>query len=164
MGTFSKVFAVTGGFLVGDRELVRYLRFTNRAYVFSAAPAPTVLSAISAGLDLIEREPDRRTRLFDNVRYLSERLRERGFDAPGHTPIIALGAPRDMDMDRACARFHDLGIFVSAIEYPAVPRNAQRFRISVMATHERSDLDQLLSAIDEVWAMKRTGDGGDGTR
>jgi len=152
MGTFSKVFAVTGGFLTGSRELIRFLRFTARSYVFSAAPAPTVLAAVNAGLDLLEREPERRERLFENVDYVVTRLRSRGLDVPGQTPILAVLAPRDMDVDRACARFQELGVFVSAIEYPAVPRSAQRFRISIMATHQKADLDRLLAAIDDVFA------------
>ncbi len=155
MGTFSKVFGVTGGFLAGSRELIRFLRFTARSYVFSAAPAPTVLAAVSAGLDLVEREPGLRTRLFDNTRYVVDRLRLRGFELGGETPIIALLAPEDMDIDRACVRFQELGIFVPCIEFPAVPRNAQRFRISVTALHRRDDLDRLLAAIDDVWSTTR---------
>jgi 8-amino-7-oxononanoate synthase len=155
MGTFSKVFGVTGGFLAGSRELVRFLRFTARSYVFSAAPAPTVLAAISGGLDLMEREPELRTQLFDNTRYVVERLRRRGFELGGETPIIALPAPEDMDIDRACVRFQELGIFVPCIEFPAVPRNAQRFRVSITALHRRDDLDRLLAAIDDVWSTTR---------
>ena len=153
MGTFSKVFAVTGGFLAGSRELIRYLRFTARSYVFSAAPAPSVLAAVNAGLDLLEQQPERRDRLFENVEYVASRLRSRDFDVPGHTPILAVLAPREMDVDRACARFQKLGIFVSAIEYPAVPRSSQRFRISIMATHRREDLDRLLAAFDDVFGL-----------
>jgi glycine C-acetyltransferase len=155
MGTFSKVFGVTGGFLAGSRELIRFLRFTARSYVFSAAPAPTVLAAVSAGLDMIEREPQLRTQLFDNTRYVVERLRQRGFELGGETPIVALLAPEDMDIDRACVRFQELGIFVPCIEFPAVPRNAQRFRISITAVHRQDDLDRLLAAIDDVWSTTR---------
>ena len=152
MGTFSKVFGVTGGFVAGSKELIRYLRFAARSYIFSAALAPTVLAAVCAGIDLIEREPARRIRLFENVSYLVNRLRARGFSAEGVTPIVSLKAPPDMDIYRGCALFDDLGIFLSAMEFPVVPRNAQSYRISLMTDHTKADLDHLLSAIDEVWA------------
>jgi hypothetical protein len=105
MGTFSKVFGVTGGFLAGDRELIRFLRFTARSYVFSAAPAPTVLAAVAAGLDLVERAPELRTQLFDNTRYVVERLRRRGLcvrqRAGRHDAASACGwTPRSWNRSR----------------------------------------------------------------
>jgi len=152
MGTFSKVFGVTGGFIAGSKELVRLLRFTARSYIFSAALPPTVLAAVLAGIDLIEREPERRDRLRANTQYLVKGLRDRGFEVNGETPIVSLKAPPDMDMDRGYSRFHNAGIFLSAIEYPVVPRGGQRYRISVMALHTESDLNCVLRAVDDVWA------------
>jgi glycine C-acetyltransferase len=152
MGTFSKVFGVTGGFVAGSRDLIRYLRFSARSYIFSAALAPTVLAAVHAGIDLIEREPERRQRLFANVDYLVQRLRQRGFSVHGETPIVSLKAPPDMDMYRGCALFEKAGIFLCAMEHPVVPRNAQSFRLSLMSEHTDADLDSLLRAIDIVWS------------
>jgi 7-keto-8-aminopelargonate synthetase-like enzyme len=120
-------------------------------HLLSAALSPGVLEAVNAGIDLIEREPQRRSRLFDNVARVASGLRARGLEAAGATPIVALMAPPNMDMHRGCALFDKLGIFLSAIEFPVVPRNAQRYRISLMMNHTEADIDRLLNAIDEVW-------------
>ena len=65
MGTFSKSFAVTGGFVAGSKDAVNYMRFFARPYMFSAALPPASLAAVLAGIDVIENEPWLRERLFD---------------------------------------------------------------------------------------------------
>lgn len=151
MGTFSKAFSVTGGFVAAARPLIEYLRFFSRPYVFSAALPPVTLAAVHAGLDVLEREPERVERLRENVGYAADCLRALGFDLAPEAAIIALQAPAGMDVQAAGAHFHQMGLFVNAVEFPAVPCDQQLFRISVMATHERRDLDRLVAGVEEVW-------------
>ena len=56
-----------------------------------------------------------------------------------------------MNIREAAYHFHRAGIFINAIEYPAVPENMQRFRISIMATHTKEDLDKLIENVEKVW-------------
>jgi len=151
MGTFSKTFAVTGGFVSGDKALVHYLRFFARSYMFSASLPPTVIAAVLAGLELLKREPWRRQRLRENVAYLTAGLQALGFALRPQAAIIALPVPPEMNVRQAAFEFHRLGIFVNSVEFPAVPLDRQRFRISVMCTHTRDDLDRLLEAVEKVW-------------
>ncbi len=157
MGTFSKTFALTGGFVAGDKELVHYLRFFARSYMFSASLPPTVIAAVIAGLDLLKSEPWRRQQLHANVAYVAAGLRQLGFDVQPQAAIIALRVPLGMNIRQAAFEFHRLGIFVNSVEYPAVPLNEQRFRISLMATHTKSDLDRLLEAVHQVWSKFGSG-------
>jgi glycine C-acetyltransferase len=151
VGTFSKTFSVTGGFVAAAAPIIEYLRFFARPYVFSAALPPVVVAAVHAGLDVLEREPERVERLRNNVRYVARGLRALGLSAEPEAAIIALRAPVDMDFQSAAQHFHRLGLFVNATEFPAVPRDQQLFRISLMATHEQADLDRLLDGIEAVW-------------
>ena len=75
-----------------------------------------------------------------------------GFRVDPQAAIVPLLAPPGMDLRKAAKGFHQRGIFLNAIEYPAVPRHPQRFRASVMATHTRTDLDRLATAAAEVFA------------
>jgi glycine C-acetyltransferase len=59
--------------------------------------------------------------------------------------------PAEMNIRDASFEFHQKGIFVNSIEYPAVPKSQQRFRISIMATHTKADIDRLMEIIAEVW-------------
>jgi glycine C-acetyltransferase len=152
MGTFSKVFAVTGGFVAASKPIINYLRYFARSYMFSASLPPVVIATVLAGLDVMEHEPELLTALRDNVEYTATGLRSLGFDVDPKGGIIPLRVPVGMDIRKAAYRLHELGIFVNSIEYPAVPVSQQRFRISLMATHKKEDIDRLLSCIAEVWA------------
>ena len=151
MGTFSKAFAVTGGFIAASREVVQYLRYFARSYMFSAALPPMNLAAVLAGIEVIEREPERRLRLLEQAEYAREKLGGFEFYARPQAAIIALKAPQWLDIRRANRALYQRGIFLNAIEYPAVAHHVQRFRISLMADHTRSDIDRLVSAIEDVW-------------
>ena len=151
MGTFSKTFSVMGGFLSASKPIIEYLHFFARPYMFSASIPPVILAAVLAGLDVIENEPERRQMLHDNVKYAADKLRKIGIVAQPKAGIIALRVPDDMNIRDGAHQFHQTGIFLNAIEYPAVPLHEQRFRISIMATHTREDLDKLIASVEDVW-------------
>ena len=151
LGTFSKALAVNGGFVAASQPIVEYLRYFARSYVFSASPPPTTVAAVLAGFDLLEREPERHERLMAHCRTVAEGLRALGHAADERTPIFPIPVPLGMDIRAAAHDFHDRGVFINHIEFPAVKTTEQRFRISVSAAHTSEDLDRLLTAVEEVW-------------
>jgi glycine C-acetyltransferase len=151
MGTFSKVFAACGGFLTGSKDMINYLRFNARSYIFSASISPPVVAAVLGGLEVMEKEPWLRDRLLENTRYAIHLLEPFEFCAPPQAAIIALNLPDGMNIRKASWLFHEKNIFINPIEYPAVPAHRQRFRISMMATHTKADIDRLAEAVQEVW-------------
>jgi len=152
MGTFSKAFSVTGAFVAGSRDVINYLRFFARSYMFSASLPPPVVATVLAGLEVMEREPERLETLRENVRYATEGLRRLGFTMNPEAAIIPILVPTSIDIRKASRKFHERGIFINSVEYPAVPVSQQRFRVSMMATHTKDDIDRLLTAVKEVWA------------
>jgi glycine C-acetyltransferase len=152
VGTFSKVFATIGGFVAGTRAMVNYLRAFARAYMFSASPPPVVLATVLGGLEVLEREPQRIEALHANVRYVGERLRHIGVRVDTAAAIIPLKIPGGIDIREMGRRFQESGLFMNVIEYPAVSLKARQFRISIMATHTREDLDRLVHTIADVGA------------
>ena len=155
MGTFSKTFGVTGGFLAAGREIIDYLRFFARPYMFSAHLPCTVVAAVLGGLEVMEREPERIRQLQDNARYLRQGLAALGIDVPGVSAILAVRIPASVDIRAMNLLFHEQGLFLNSIEYPAVPRDTQRLRLSPMATHTREDLDFAIDTFRLV--MRRFG-------
>lgn len=151
MGTFSKTFAVNGGFLSSSKPIIEYLRFFSRSYMFSAAIPPIITASVLAGLDVIDREPERRNALHNNVTYIVQRLKKFGLVNSPKAGIVAIPVPVNIDIREASRIFHDEGIFLNAIEYPAVPIDKQLFRVSIMATHTKQDLDKLVNSFEEVW-------------
>ena len=148
MGTFSKALAASGGFVAARREIVDYLRFFSRSYFFSASMPPVEIATILAGFDLMATEPERRVRLHKNARCLVEALAGIGVLTSTQSAIIPVYIPEPIRL--VSRRLHEAGVFVNAIEYPAVPRDAERFRVSVMSEHTRADMDRLVAALDEA--------------
>jgi len=152
MGTFSKTFAASGGFVAASKPVINYLRFFARSYMFSASAPPTVIASILACLDVLENEKELLDRLRLNIDYTAQRFSQLGFENNSLTPIFPLKVPEGMNIREAAFKFHQRGIFLNSIEYPAVPVSQQRFRISLMATHTKEDIDKLITAIEEIWS------------
>ena len=151
MGTFSKAFAVNGGFISGSREVIEYLRFMARTYMFSASLPPVTIAAVLAGIDVIENEPWRRVQLKKNVSFLTRKLKRFGITTPPQAGIIALNVSQDANIRKMANDFNREGIFLNAIEFPAVPADKQRFRISISANHTNDDLKKLVDTVELVW-------------
>jgi glycine C-acetyltransferase len=150
-GTLSKGLGGIGGFVASTREVVNYLRFFGRSYMFSTSLPPAVSASLLAALEVIETEPELRQRLWENIRYFTGRLRRLGFDL-GHaeTAIIPVIIGDDTKVQRMCREMHEAGIFLNPVAYPAVPKRLARLRLSLMATHTKEDLDQTLDALERV--------------
>jgi 8-amino-7-oxononanoate synthase len=154
--TFSKSFASIGGVVAGPADVIHYLKHHARTLIFSASMPPSAIATVLACLDVIEREPDRRTRLWENAEYLRAGLRALGFDTGrSETPIIPVitgSMERTFIMWRA---LFDAGVFTNPVLPPAVPESRCRLRTSVMATHTRVQLDRVLNAFDRC--VRRVG-------
>jgi 8-amino-7-oxononanoate synthase len=153
MATFSKSFASIGGAAAGAEDVIHYLKHNARPLIFSASMPPSAVATVLACLDVIEREPERRTRLWENADYLRNGLQSLGFDTvTSETPIIPV-VTGDMESTFAFWRgLFDAGVFTNPVLPPAVPESSCRLRTSVMATHSREQLDRVLDAFTKVRA------------
>ncbi len=152
VGTFSKTFSVSGGFVACSHEIATYLRLFSRSYFFSASLPPPTLAAVLAGFDLLEAEPERHTQLMRNAKQLVDGVRALGHDVPqDDSAIVALKVPLGMDIRAAAHAFHNRDLFVNHVEYPAVATSEQRFRLSVSADHTAADIRELIEGVEAVW-------------
>jgi len=151
LGTFSKSFASTGGFVASSKPIINYLRFFARSYMFSASLSPVVLAAVSAGMDILEQDSTLINRLRENIAYAASELNKTGFNVNPQSAIIPLKVPAWMNIRKAANKFYQMGIFMNSIEFPAVPVSQQRFRISLMASHTKNDIDRLVEAVAYIW-------------
>ncbi|MBK8886251.1 MAG: pyridoxal phosphate-dependent aminotransferase family protein [Saprospiraceae bacterium] len=77
MGTFSKSLASIGGFIAADLDTINYLKHNARSLIFSASIAPANAASVIAAVDLIQKEPERIQRLWDNTHYAMAALKSR---------------------------------------------------------------------------------------
>jgi glycine C-acetyltransferase len=151
MGTFSKTLAAAGGFLAADSLLIGYLRFMTRAYMFSASLPPAAINQVLAGLELIDKEGWRVKKLRENAAYLQDVLKQKGITVnKTDSAIVTIIIPAEKNIRKIGKRIHDAGIFLNTVEYPAVSKEFERLRISVMANHSTQDLDKLAEVLGTV--------------
>ncbi len=153
MGTYSKSFGALGGFVGADRQTVDYLRVAAGTYMFSGALPPCLAAGIIKSMEVAQREPQRRVRLWRNRDYLAGSLENLGFDTLGsETPIVPLFIGDDEAATAISCELFERGIFAPSVRWPAVARGQSRVRITLMASHERGHLDRLIEALADLGA------------
>jgi len=151
MGTFSKSLAAIGGFVAGDEPVIDYLRHNSRAEIFSAAPPPASAAAVIKAVEIIEREPERRDRLWENTFYMKGELQRLGYDTgESQSPVIPVVVGDDFTAFTMVVRLQEEGVFANPVITPAVPVGRAMIRTSYMATHTREHLDRSLEALSKV--------------
>ncbi len=150
-GTLSKGLGGVGGFAAASKEVVEYLRFYSRSYMFSTALPPAVTASLIAALEVIDEEPGLLVRLWENIRYMRDGLIGHGFNlGESETAIFPIIIGDDWKVKEMTRLLHEEGVFVNAVFYPAVSRRLSRIRLSLMATHTREDLDCTIEACARI--------------
>jgi len=151
MGTFSKSLASIGGFIASDHDTINYLKHYARSLVFSASIAPSNAASVIAAIDIMQQEPERIERLWENTNYAKKRLIEAGFDTgKSETPIIPIFVGNDLKTFKLTRLLLDEGVFVNPVISPAVPKGDELIRFSLMATHTTEQIDRGIDKIIEV--------------
>jgi 8-amino-7-oxononanoate synthase len=151
VGTFSKSFSILGGFVAGPAEVIDCLKHLSRSVLFSASMPPSSVATVLACLEIIESEPERRERLWRNVRRIKTALDELGFEVIDHgSPILSIVIGTDQATFEFNRCLFEEGVFVNPVVPPAVPDGKSLLRTSYMATHTDDDLDQVVRAFRRV--------------
>ena len=151
MGTFSKTFSSLGGFVVGERSVINYLKHHSLALIFSASPTPASVAAALACLDIIEREPERIGRLIANADKMRKGFKEMGFNViDGQTAIVPVIIGDDTKAFIFWRELFDAGVFVNVFVSPGVPQGMQMLRTSYMASHEEEQLNTILEVFGTI--------------
>jgi acyl-CoA synthetase (AMP-forming)/AMP-acid ligase II/7-keto-8-aminopelargonate synthetase-like enzyme/fatty-acid desaturase/acyl carrier protein len=152
MGSFSKTFAATGGFVAADQPVTDYLRGHTTSFVYSNAISP-VQAAAALACCKIAFSPEGqqlRFRLNENVSALRSAMQATGCRVEGApspiVPVFVGGEPEARLTARAIARN---GLLANLVEYPAVPRGKARFRFQVMSSHTHEAIAQAAKIMAE---------------
>jgi len=174
MGTLSKAFGASGGYICGSRTLIEWLINRARSFIYSTAPPPAVAAAALAAVDFLSSAEgeERRLLLWDRIKLMRELFGQldvgRWTLGVGRLNIAnqrsTLNAQRSMSSGSGSAIFpwivggeqaalslaaglQDDGFLVPAIRYPTVAKGAARLRIAVTAAHEEDQIRALCQAI-----------------
>lgn len=148
MTTFSKAFASLGGAVMGDDDIIHYVKHHARSLIYSASITPPSSAAALAALRVMREEPQRAERVMAIGAYMRRSLSSLGYNVgESATPIVPI-ITGDRETTLALWRgLLDAGVFTNPVLPPAAPTG--RLRTSYMATHTEDQLHQVV----EIFAV-----------
>jgi len=152
--SMSKSLASTGGFVAGSREVIEYLRTHSKQTIFSAALSPSQAACALAALDIMQREPEHRERLWKNTARYRDALHALGLDTWGsETPAIPIVLGSKERAYRFWQALLGKGVFTVMSIAPAVPPGKDLIRTAISALHSDEDIDRIVDAM--AYAVKK---------
>lgn len=150
-GTLSKAVGTVGGYITASQEIIDYLRIYARSNMFSTSLPPSVCAGAMEVFKKIDTS-DVVGKLNQNAQYLQKELRNAGFNILNtETPIIPLIVGNATILTYMVKDAFDNGYFINDVTPPVVPPNLTRFRISVMASHTKEDMDGLVRLLIKLF-------------
>jgi glycine C-acetyltransferase len=159
MGTFSKTFCSTGGFLASSSAAVKdYVRIFGGTFTFSTAMAPAQAAVTLEAMRITRSDEGEhlRTELQRAAHTVRAAFAARGLACYGDPCAIVAVPVGDETVARiASTLVADWGVLVSAIEFPAVARGHSRFRLQLMPGHTDEMLTQAATIIADAIEQAR---------
>jgi glycine C-acetyltransferase len=156
VGTLSKAIGALGGYVCGSRDLIEFLYHRARPFLFSTSHPPSVAATCIAAFDVLEQDPERIEKLWENTRFWKKELGLLGFDIGGKTtpasetpitPIIIGDGKLTMEFSR---ELFNEGVLGTGITFPTVPEGKARIRTIMSATHTHEELQRALEVLGKV--------------
>ncbi len=162
MATFSKSLASCGGLIAGPADVIEFLRFQARSFMFTASAVPAAVGATLAAVRVCRSDEGRAlfARVLENAAYLHRGLSGLGFRVVQPTrlpdgtevvtPVVPVVVGDDWKAGLLWKALYDAGVYVNVALHPAVPPAGALLRTSVMATHDEPTLDHALEIFAQV--------------
>ncbi|MYM97888.1 aminotransferase class I/II-fold pyridoxal phosphate-dependent enzyme [Duganella vulcania] len=151
MGSLGKALGASGGFVAVERDMADVIRLTSAAYGYSRPPPPSQAAALLAALDVLEEEPQRRKRLWDNQRYFIERMAPLGYTfVSTQTPILPVLVGEAEACQRHAIALRKEGIQVESVQFPAAPVGQARLRFVMNAGHTGAQIDHVVRVMAQL--------------
>ncbi len=152
-GTLAKGFGIMGGYIAGTRDLCDAIRSYAPGFIFTTSLAPAIAAGAAASIKHLKASGAERERHQERARTLKGKLKLAGLplmDNPSHIVPLLVGDPvlTKRITDALLDRF---AVYVQPINYPTVPRGAERLRITPQPQHSDADMDRLVKALLTLW-------------
>jgi 8-amino-7-oxononanoate synthase len=154
VGTLGKAFGTAGAFVAGSEELIETLVQFARPYIYTTSQPPALACATLKSLELLRTEHWRREHLAQLITRFRQGAAEIGLelmDSP--TPIQPILIGDSGRALRLSQLLRERGLLVTAIRPPTVPTGTARLRVTLSAAHSLEQVEHLLSALAESWAL-----------
>ena len=160
-GTFAKSFALIGGFISSDEQVVEYLRYNMRSQIFAKSlPMPLVKGALKR-LELMRNHPELKDKLWEITNALQSGLKNAGFEI-GPTNSCVTPVYMNGSIPESTNLIYDLrenyNIFCSMVVYPVVPKGMIILRLIPTAVHTLEDVQYTIECFSKIVGKLKNGE------
>ncbi len=148
VGTLSKALGSLGGYVAGSKNLIDFLKNRAPTWIYTTALSPSDTAAALEAINIVKKEPTRRSQLCENINYLKNLMQKNLPNLqilPSESAIICFQLASAAEALKIGNYLKESGIFAPAIRPPTVPTS--RIRISLMATHQQSHIQKLVEVL-----------------
>jgi len=161
-GTLGKAFGVMGGYIAADAVIVDAIRSHAPGFIFTTSLPPVLTAGAIASIRWLKEHDEVRGIHQERARVLKARMAAAGLPvmpSVSHIVPVLVGDPVHCKLisDMLLA---DHGIYVQPINYPTVPKGTERLRFTPTPFHTDAMMDDLVVAMEALWArcnIKRLG-------
>ncbi|MEG8099212.1 5-aminolevulinate synthase [Candidatus Liberibacter brunswickensis] len=152
-GTLAKGFGAFGGYIAASVNLCDFIRSFASGFIFSTSLPPAIASAAITSIQYIKKNYEKRKKYLERVRTIRKSLEEKSIPCiPNESHII----PIMVGNSQKCTwisniLLKDFGIYIQPINYPTVAKGEERLRITLTPLHTDSDIDHLITSIENIW-------------
>ncbi len=154
-GTLGKAFGVMGGYIAASADLCDFIRSFASGFIFTTALPPAVAAGAAASIRHLKTSQRERADQKVKVAAVRARLDTIGIphlDNPSHIIPVMVGDPVKCKY-LSDILMRDYSIYIQPINYPTVPKGAERLRITPSPVHSAADIDHLVGALETLWAQ-----------
>ncbi|GHA83719.1 5-aminolevulinate synthase [Algimonas arctica] len=153
-GTLAKAYGMIGGYIAADKVIVDAIRSLASGFIFTTSIPPSTAAGALRSVRILKITPEVRSQHQERANSLKARFRAAGYpfiDGDTHIVPLMIGDPVKCQAisDRLIEGY---GIYAQPINYPTVPRGTERLRFTPSPFHSDVMLDELMSALSQVWA------------
>ncbi len=152
-GTLAKAFGCLGGYIAANANIIDAVRSYAPGFIFTTALPPAICSAATAAIRHLKSSTWERERQQDRAARVKAILTAAGIPVMStstHIVPVFVGDPERCK--RACDMLlENHGIYIQPINYPTVPKGAERLRITPSPYHDDALIDHLAEALVQVW-------------
>ena len=152
-GTLAKAFGCLGGYITGSRALIDAVRSYAPGFIFTTALPPAVCAAATAAIRHLKNSQWERDRHQDRAARTKAVLAAAALpvmSSPTHIVPVFVGDP-ELCKEASDRLLAEHGIYIQPINYPTVPKGAERLRLTPSPYHDDGLIDDLAEALVEVW-------------
>jgi 8-amino-7-oxononanoate synthase len=152
VGTLSKAIGSLGGYVAGSNSLIELLKNRCASWIYTTGLSPADTAAGLKSIEIMIATPQLRQQLWQNITDLKQLFVQQLPQLkliPSRSAIICIELPDPATAIAIGSKLKQAGIFAPAIRPPTVPTS--RIRLSLMATHQSSQLQQLVDVIGQIF-------------